>query len=121
MVGRDDIPQLKKISATHSLDIVETDAPELPEDMDRDPVKKQEDNAEAADVFGMVPIKLETTSLSRTCYCSEITTSLKCTELAVGDIIIKDDHTIVEVHNKHASMALKSLNANEISASIIEG
>ena len=120
LVGRDDIPQLKKISATHSLDIVESDAPELPDGMDRDPVKKQEDNAEAADVFGMVPIKLETTSLSKFAIVDQITTSLKCTELAVGDIVIKDDHTVVEVHNKHASMALKSLNANDIAASIIE-
>ena len=120
LVGRDDIPQLKKISATHSLEIVESEAPELPEGMDRDPVRKQEDNAEAADVFGMVPIKLETTSLSKFAIVDQITTSLKCSELAVGDIVIKGDYTVVEVHNKHASMALKSLNSNDISASIIE-
>ena len=120
LVGRDDIPQLNKISATHSLEIVESDAPELPEGMDRDPVKKQEDNAEAADVFGMVPIKLETTSLSKFAIVDQITTALKCSELAVGDIVIKGDYTVVEVHNKHASMALKSLNSNDISASIIE-
>ena len=120
LVGRDDIPQLNKISATHSLEIVESDAPDLPEGTDRDPVRKQEDNAEAADVFGMVPIKLETISLSKFAIVDQITTSLKCSELAVGDIVIKDDHTVVEVHNKHASMALKSLNANDIAASIIE-
>ena len=94
LVGRDDVPQLKKISATHSLDIVESDAPELPKGMDRDPVKKQEDNAEAADVFGMVPIKLETTSLSKFAIVDQITNSLKCTELAVGDIVIKGDYTV---------------------------
>ena len=69
---------------------------------------------------GMVPIKLETTSLSKFAIVDQITTSLKCSELAIGDIVIKDDHTVVEVHNKHATMALKSLNANDISASIIE-
>jgi len=120
LVGRDDIPQLNKISATHSLEIVESDAPDLPEGMDRDPVKKQEDNAEAADVFGMVPIKMETTSLSKFAIVDQITTSLKCSELAVGDIVIKDGYTVVEVHNKHASMALKSLNASDINATIIE-
>ena len=120
LVGRDDIPQLNKISATHSLEIVESDAPDLPEGMDRDPVKKQEDNAEAADVFGMVPIKMETTSLSKFAIVDQITTSLKCSELAIGDIVIKDDYTVVEVHNKHASMALKSLNASDINATIIE-
>ena len=48
LVGRDDIPQLNKIIATHSLEIEATGAPNLPDGMTRDPVKKQEDNAEAA-------------------------------------------------------------------------
>ena len=121
LVGRDDIPQMNKISATHSLEIIESEAPELPDGVDRDPVKKQEDNAEAADVFGMVPIKLDTTSLSKFSIVDQIVKSLKCNELAIGDIIISSDHTIVEVHNKHASLAVRSLNSNGIGASIVEG
>ena len=120
LVGRDDIPQLNKIIATHSLEIKATDAPNLPDGMTRDPVKKQEDNAEAADVFGMVPIKLETTSMSKYAIVNQITSSLNCSELAVGDIVINDDHTVVEVHNKHASLAVRSFNAKELPASIIE-
>ena len=120
LVGRDDIPQLNKIIATHSLDIVVSEAPELPDGVSRDPVRKQEDNAEAADVFGMVPIKIDTTSMSKFALVDEITTSLKCNELAVGDIVINEDHTVVEVHNKHASLAVKSFNSKDISASIIE-
>ena len=121
LVGRDDIPQINKISATHSLDIVQTEAPELPEGIERDPVKKQEDNAEAADVFGMVPIRLNTTSLSKYAISTQIISSLKCTELAIGDIMINEDHTIVEVHNKHASLAIRSLTANGHEAIIVEG
>ena len=120
LVGRDDIPQLNKIIATHSLDIVVSEAPDLPEGVSRDPVRKQEDNAEAADVFGMVPIKINTTSMSKFALVDEITTSLKCNELAVGDIVINEDHTVVEVHNKHASLAVKSFNSKDIKASIIE-
>ena len=120
LVGRDDIPQLNKIIATHSLEIEATDAPNLPDGMTRDPVKKQEDNAEAADVFGMVPIKLETTSMSKYAIVNQITSSLNCSELAVGDIVINDDHTVVEIHNKHASLAVRSFNAKELPASIIE-
>ena len=120
LVGRDDIPQLNKIIATHSLDIVVSEAPELPDGVSRDPVRKQEDNAEAADVFGMVPIKINTTSMSKFALVDEITTSLKCNELAVGDIVINEDHTVVEVHNKHASLAVKSFNSKDIPASIIE-
>ena len=121
LVGRDDIPQMNKIGATHSLEIIESEAPELPDGVDRDPVKKQEDNAEAADVFGMVPIKLDTTSLSKFSIVDQIVKSLKCNELAIGDIVISSDHTIVEVHNKHASLAVRSLNSNGIGASIVEG
>ena len=120
LVGRDDIPQLNKISATHSLEIIESDAPELPDGIDRDPVRKQEDNAEAADVFGMVPIKINTTSLSKYSISSEIIKALKCSELAIGDITIHSDCTIVEVHNKHASLALRSLNSNGHEATIVE-
>ena len=120
LVGRDDIPQMNKIIATHSLDIIACEAPELPEGVDRDPVRKQEDNAEAADVFGMVPIRIGTTSMSKFAIVDEITSSLNCNELSVGDIVINDDHTIVEVHNRHASLAVRSFNSKDISASIIE-
>ena len=120
LVGRDDIPQLNKIIATHSLEIIASEAPELPDGVGRDPVRKQEDNAEAADVFGMVPIRITTTSMSKFAIVNEITTSLNCPELAVGDIVINDDHTVVEVHNKHASLAVRSFNSKDIDASIIE-
>ena len=120
LVGRNDIPQLNKIIATHSLDIVAAEAPDLPDGVDRDPVRKVEDNSEAADVFGMVPIKIATTSMSKFAIVDEITSSLNCNELSVGDIVINDDFTIVEVHNKHASLAVRSFNAKDIVASIIE-
>jgi len=120
LVGRDDIPQMNKIIATHSLDIIACEAPELPEGVSRDPVRKQEDNAEAADVFGMVPIRIGTTSMSKFAIVDELTSSLNCNELSVGDIVINDDHTIVEVHNRHASLAVRSFNSKDISASIIE-
>lgn len=120
LVGRNDIPQLNKIIATHSLDIIATEAPELPDGVDREPVRKVEDNSEAADVFGMVPIKIATTSMSKFAIVDEITSSLKCNELSVGDIVINDEFTVVEVHNKHASLAVRSFNSKDIEASIIE-
>ncbi|MGY8754589.1 MAG: DEAD/DEAH box helicase [Candidatus Poseidoniales archaeon] len=119
LVGRDDIPQLNKIIATHSLEITESEAPTLPEGIERDPVKLQEDNGEAADVFGMVPIKVETTSLSKLGLSDLLLDSLKCTEIAIGDITINHDHSVVEVHNRHASLAVRALNSKNLSASII--
>ena len=119
LVGRDDVPQMGKIIATHSLDVSEVDAPELPDGVDRDPVKKQEDNSEVADVFGMVPIKLETTSLSKNQIVNQIVSALNCDELAIGDISFDTDYTIVEVHSKHATLAIKSLKSKGLEVSVL--
>ena len=119
LVGRDDVPQLGKIIATHSLQVTEVEAPELPSGVDRDPVKKQDDNSEAADVFGMVPVRLETTSLSKYEILNQVMSSLNCDELAVGDITISDKHTVVEIHTKHATLALKAFNSRNIGASVV--
>ena len=40
LVSRDDVPQLNKIAATHSLVIDDVEPPQLPEHVDRDPVRK---------------------------------------------------------------------------------
>ncbi len=120
LVSRDDIPQLNKICATHSLEIISTDAPNLPKGIDRDPIRKQEDNSEAADVFGMVPLRLETTELTKNSLTEKLVQSLNCSELAIGDIVINNDHTIVEVHNKIANLAKKSLDSNNIETRVIE-
>ena len=54
--------------------------------------------------------------------CNELLehTDLDANELSVGDIVINEDHTIVEVHNRHASLAVRSFNSKDITASIIE-
>ena len=119
LVGRDDVPQLSKIIATHSLKVTEVEAPELPSGVDRDPVKKQDDNSEAADVFGMVPVRLDTTSFSKYEILNQVISSLNCDELAVGDITISDKHTVVEIHTKHAALALKAFNSRNIGASVV--
>ncbi|MBT5453502.1 MAG: DEAD/DEAH box helicase, partial [Euryarchaeota archaeon] len=50
LVSRDDAPQLSRIMATYGLDILPSEAPELPEGIDRDPVRRQDDFGESADV-----------------------------------------------------------------------
>ncbi|CAI8169141.1 MAG: DEAD-box ATP-dependent RNA helicase CshA [Methanobacteriota archaeon] len=125
LVGRDDIPQLNKIIATHSLDIIACEAPELPEGVERDPIRKQEDNAEAANVFGMVPIMVNTTEFSKRVLVEHVAKALNCDEIAIGTVRIDLDHSVIEVHNKYASLAVRALknkgpNGNPLEASIIE-
>ena len=125
LVGRDEIPQLNKIIATHSLDIIACEAPELPEGVERDPIRKQEDNAEAANVFGMVPIMVNTTEFSKRVLVEHVAKALNCDEMAIGTVRIDLDHSVIEVHNKYASLAVRALKnkgpgGNPLEASIIE-
>ncbi|MDP6864086.1 MAG: DbpA RNA binding domain-containing protein, partial [Candidatus Poseidoniaceae archaeon] len=57
---------------------------------------------------------------SKRALVEQLIASLKCDELSIGDISLNDDHTIVEVHNKSATLAVRALNSNDITASIVQ-
>ena len=59
LVSKQDIGALEKIANTWNLEIPYVDAPQLPEGMERDPVRKREDWDEVTDPFGMVSVSLE--------------------------------------------------------------
>ena len=114
MVSRDDIPQMNKIQATHSLDIIPGDAPELPDGVSRDPIKKQQDNSEVSDVFGMVPIQISTDSLSKLMISQWLIKNIRCDPLAIGTITFNNGSSTVEVHNRSVEHALKAFNSKTI-------
>ena len=114
LVSRDDIPQMNKIQATHSLDIIAGDAPELPDGVSRDPIKKQQDNSEVSDVFGMVPIQISTDSLSKLKISQWLIKNIRCDPLAIGTITFDNGSSTVEVHNRSVEHALKAFNSKTI-------
>ena len=114
--------------ATYGLDIKSAEAPELPEGKDRDPVRKQEDFAETADVFGYVTMKL---SLHPNDAGSSLNVSnwfveqLRCDELAVGTVRFDDDSTYVSLHSSKIGTAMKAVekrpfNGQTMTAVIVE-
>jgi ATP-dependent RNA helicase DeaD len=119
LVSRDDVPQLSKIIATHSLTVIETTAPELPEGVDKDPVSKQEDLAEFSDVYGMVKLGLET-EMSLVKLSNFIIEGINCPELAIGDIKSNGNSKSVEVHSKFSSLAVRYLNSKGIETELLE-
>jgi len=119
LVSRDDVPQLSKIIATHSLTVIETSAPELPDGVDKDPVSKQEDLAEFSDVYGMVKIGLET-EMSLVKLSNFIIEGINCPELAIGDIKSNGNSKSVEVHSKFSSLAVRYLNSKGIATELLE-
>ena len=113
LVSKDDAPQMSKIIATYNLDIHETDAPELPEGIERDPVKKQDDFGENADVYGFVSIRLGASAAqlgSPLQIASWFEEHLRCDSLAIGDVRFEGESTVVSIHSSKLRLAMKAIN-----------
>ena len=112
LVSRDDAPQLSRIMATYGLDIVSSEAPELPNGVSRDPVRRQDDFSESADVFGYVTVKLNigaqeagsSLKLSRW-----IQSHMRCNDMDIGEIRFENDSTMMSVHKSKIGTAMKAL------------
>ena len=128
LVSRDDEPQLSKIMATYGLDIQPSEAPELPEGIDRDPVRRQEDFGETADVFGYVTVKLSLhpdQAGSPLSVANWLVEQLRCDELAIGTIRFDEDSTYVSLHSSKIGTAMKAMekrpyNGENLTAVIVE-
>ena len=113
--------------ATYGLDIQPSEAPELPEGVDRDPVR-QEDFGETADVFGYVTVKLSLHpdhAGSPLAVANWFVEHLRCDELAIGTIRFDDDSTYVSLHSSKIGTAMKAMekrpyNGENLTAVIVE-
>ncbi len=116
LVSKDDAPQMGKIIATYNLDVQETDAPDLPEGVVRDPVRKQDDFGENADVYGFVSIRLGagTDQLgSPLQIASWFEQHLRCDALAIGDVRFEGDSTVVAIHSSKLGLAMKAIQTHQ--------
>lgn len=123
-VSGEDAPLMTKIISTWNMVIEEVEAPALPEGVDRDPVRKQKDWGESADVWGMVPIRLATTG-SKLAIHTFMADAARLPDLAIGQIRDEGDSTVVEVHREKAQHALdalkgKSLAGVEVRATLVQ-
>ena len=112
LVSKDDARQLGKIVATYNLSIDESEAPELPEGVERDPVRKQDDFGENADVYGFVSIRLNAGSDelgSPLQIASWFEQHLRCDPLAIGDVRFEGETTLVSIHSSKLGLAMKAI------------
>ena len=122
-VSGEDAPNMTKIISTWNMDIQEVEPPELPDGVDRDPVRKQNDWGEMADVFGMVPIRLQITNQSKLKVHEFISGESRLPDLAIGEIRSDGHSTIVEIHREKVQHTLdalkgKSFEGNEVKATL---
>ncbi|MCH2359119.1 MAG: DEAD/DEAH box helicase [Candidatus Poseidoniales archaeon] len=127
-VGREDLDQLQKIMTTWTMHIEESGPPELPEHLDRDPVKRQQDWGELSNVYGMVRISLDVgsdSSASGRVLSDWIVSEARLPEIAIGEIDVGDTTSIVEVHRDRVETVLGILSKRrwqgaEVNARLVE-
>tara|TARA_B100000902_G_scaffold32243_1_gene38585 strand:- start:620 stop:2041 length:1422 start_codon:yes stop_codon:yes gene_type:complete len=125
-VGREDLRQLERIRTTWKLNIIKSDAPELPDGIDRDPVRPRKDWAESSDPFGMVQISIDAgkDTISSNLSLSEwIISQAKVKELTIGEIKISEHSTTVDIHSESAMRVLeiierREFNGNKLTAQL---
>jgi len=122
-VSGEDAPNMTKIISTWNMVVREVEAPELPEGVDRDPVRKQMDWGESADVFGMVPIRLSTSETSKLAIHNFVSEQARLPDLAIGQIQTDGTIAVVEIHREKAQHTLdalkgKSMNGSEVNVQI---
>ena len=124
LVSRDDAPQLSKIMATYGLDIVDSEVPELPDGLEREPIARQDDFGETADVFGFVTVHLDinsSTAGSSRSVASWFQRALRCDEMALGDVHFDDKSTFISIHTSKVGLALKALQKHDMAGQRVTG
>ena len=114
-VTREETSQIEKISSTWSLSIEFTEAPSLPEGMNRDPIGKREDWDEVSDIFGMVKVRvpLGKGDYSKRDLADWIIEQARVPDIAIGEILQNDEETDVEIHVDKVAYVMDVIKARE--------
>ena len=115
LVSKQDIGALEKIANTWNLEIPYVDAPQLPEGMERDPVRKREDWDEVTDPFGMVSVSLEigSATVTKRSLADWIVSEARIPEIALGEIRMNDTSSTVQIHVEKASYVIDIIKKRE--------
>ena len=115
LVSKQDIGALEKIANTWNLEIPYVDAPQLPEGMERDPVRKREDWDEVTDPFGMVSVSLEigSANVTKRSLADWIVSEARIPEIALGEIRMNDTSSTVQIHVEKASYVIDIIKKRE--------
>ena len=115
LVSKQDIGALEKIANTWNLEIPYVDAPQLPEGMERDPVRKREDWDEVTDPFGMVSVSLEigSATVTKRSLADWIVSEARIPEIALGEIQMNDTSSTVQIHVEKASYVIDIIKKRE--------
>ena len=114
-VTREETSQIEKIASTWNLSIEFTDAPGLPEGVNRDPIGKREDWDEVSDAFRMVKVRVSggkaDSSMSE--LADWIIQQARVPDIAIGEIMQDVDETDVDIHVDKVAYVVDVIKARE--------
>lgn len=113
-VTRGEQGMLDKIANTWNMEIPLVDAPELPEGA-KERIRRKDDWDELSDGFGMVSVRLSVgkSEASKLALADWITKEARVPDIAIGEIMLGDDESIVEIHVRKASYVIDVLKTRE--------
>ncbi len=113
-VTRGEQGMLEKIANTWSMKIPMVDAPGLPEGA-KEAIRRKDDWDELSDSFGMVPVLLSIgkAEASKMALAEWIQREARVPDIAIGEIILGEDESIVEIHVKKASYVIDVLKSRK--------
>ena len=127
LVSKEDLGALDKIANTWNLDIPYVEAPELPDGMERDPVRKRDDWSEVTDPFGMVSVSLGigSATITKRSLADWIVSQARIPEIALGEIEMETTSATVQIHVEKASYVIdvinkRKLDGNSLNPTILE-
>ena len=105
---------LDKIANTWSMKIPLVDAPELPEGA-KEAIRRKDDWDELSDGFGMVPVRLSIgkAEASKMALAEWIQREARVPDITIGEIILGEGESIVEIHVKKASYVIDVLKSRK--------
>jgi ATP-dependent RNA helicase DeaD len=113
-VTRGERGMLDKIANTWSMKIPLVDAPELPEGA-KEAIRRKDDWDELSDGFGMVPVRLSIgkAEASKMALAEWIQREARVPDITIGEIILGEGESIVEIHVKKASYVIDVLKSRK--------
>ena len=114
-VTREDTPLLNKIASTWNMKIPFVEVPNLSKNTDRDPIKMREDWNEVTDAFGMIKVRLEIGKkiVTKNLLFEWVLKQTKVPELAIGEITINEDNSVMEIHVEKISYVIGVLKSKK--------
>ena len=116
LVSKEDMVSLDKISNTWNLEIPYVEAPELPDGISRDPVRKRDDWSDVTDPFGMVSVAVEvgSTSTTKRALADWIVSQARIPEIALGEIAMENDSSTFQIHVDKAAYVIDVIKKREL-------